>query len=63
MVKNDITSKDGFCDKSDAEILNSLKIGFQVVTRGFKREALKKIDSAFALLRVAVNTWQRLIYR
>ncbi len=23
------TSKDSFCDKSDAEILNSLKIGFQ----------------------------------
>lgn len=43
------TSKDGFCDKSDAEILNSLKDWVSSCDVDFKREALKKIDSAFAL--------------
>lgn len=43
------TSKDGFCDKSDAEILNSLKDLVSRCDVDFKREALKKIDSAFAL--------------
>lgn len=43
------TSKDGFCDKSDAEILNSLKDWVSRCDVDFKREALKKIDSAFAL--------------
>ena len=44
-----ITSKDGWCDKSDAEILNSLKDWVSSCDVDFKREALKKIDSAFAL--------------
>lgn len=43
------TSKDGFCDKSDAEILNSLRGWVSRCDVSFKREALKKIDSAFAL--------------
>lgn len=43
------TSKDGFCDKSDAEILNSLRAWVSSCDVDFKREALKKIDSAFAL--------------
>lgn len=43
------TSKDGFCDKSDAEILNSLRDWVSSCDVDFKREALKKIDSAFAL--------------
>lgn len=43
------TSKDGFCDKSDTEILNSLKDWVLSCDVDFKREALKKIDSAFAL--------------
>lgn len=43
------TSKDGCCSKSDAEILNSLKDWVSSCDVDFKREALKKIDSAFAL--------------
>jgi hypothetical protein len=43
------TSKDGWCSKSDAEILNSLKDLVSSCDVDFKREALKKIDSAFAL--------------
>lgn len=44
------TSKYGWCDdKSDAEILNSLKDWVSSCDVDFKREALKKIDSAFAL--------------
>ncbi len=41
------TSKDGFCDRSDAEILNSLKDWVSSCDVDFKREA-EKIDSAFA---------------
>ncbi len=42
------TSKDLLCDKSDAEILNKPeRLGF--VVTWILREALKKIDSAFAL--------------
>lgn len=43
------TSKDGWCDKSDTQILNSLKDWVSSCDVDFKREALKKIDSAFAL--------------
>ena len=44
------TSKDGWCDKSDAEILNSLRDWvLRCDLKYSKREALKKIDSAFAL--------------
>ena len=43
------TSKDGWCEKSDAEILNSLRDWVSRCDVSFKREALKKIDSAFAL--------------
>lgn len=43
------TSKDGWCDKSDAEILDSLKEWVSRCDVSYKREALKKIDSAFAL--------------
>ncbi len=39
VVRMITTSKDGFCDKSDAEILNSLKDCLPDVD--FKREALK----------------------
>lgn len=49
VIKMITTSKDGFCDKSDAEILNSLKDWVSRCDVDFKREALKKIDSAFAL--------------
>lgn len=49
VIKMITTSKDGFCDKSDAEILNSLKDWVSRCDVSFKREALKKIDSAFAL--------------
>ena len=44
------TSKDGWCSKSDAEILNSLK-GWvsRCDVKYVKSDALKKIDSAFAL--------------
>ncbi len=41
------TSKDGFCDKSDAEIWTAWKIGF--ARRDFKREAWK-IDSCFCFV-------------
>ena len=43
------TSKDGWCEKSDAEILNSLRDWVSRCDVSYKREALKKIDSAFAL--------------
>lgn len=43
------TSKYGWCDKSDAEILESLKDWVSKCDVSSKREALKKIDSAFAL--------------
>ena len=43
------TSKYGCCDKSDAEILESLKDWVSKCDVSSKREALKKIDSAFAL--------------
>lgn len=49
VIKMITTSKDGFCDKSDAEILNSLSDWVSRCDVDFKREALKKIDSAFAL--------------
>lgn len=44
------TSKDGWCDKSNAEILNSLKDWVsRCDVKYVKSDALKKIDSAFAL--------------
>ena len=44
------TSKDGWCDKADAEILNSLKDWVsRCDVKYVKSDALKKIDSAFAL--------------
>lgn len=44
------TSKDGWCCKSDAEILNSLKDWVsRCDVKYVKSDALKKIDSAFAL--------------
>lgn len=43
------TSKDGWCNGSDAEILESLKDWVSKCDVSSKREALKKIDSAFAL--------------
>lgn len=44
------TSKDGWWDKSDAEILNSLKDWvLRCDVKYVKSDALKKIDSAFAL--------------
>lgn len=44
------TSKDGWCSKSDAEILNSLKDWVsRCDVKYVKSDALKKIDSAFAL--------------
>lgn len=43
------TSKYGWCKKSDAEILESLKDWVSKCDVSSKREALKKIDSAFAL--------------
>lgn len=44
------TSKDGWCDESDAEILNSLKDWVsRCDVKYVKSDALKKIDSAFAL--------------
>ena len=44
------TSKDGWCDKSDAEILDSLRDWvLRCDLKYSKREALKKIDCAFAL--------------
>lgn len=43
------TSKYGWCGKSDAEILESLKDWVSKCDVSSKREALKKIDSAFAL--------------
>lgn len=50
VIKMITTSKDGFCDKSDAEILNSLKDWVsRCDVKYVKSDALKKIDSAFAL--------------
>lgn len=43
------TSKYGWCDESDAEILENLKDWVSKCDVSSKREALKKIDSAFAL--------------
>ena len=44
------TSKDGWCEKSDTEILNSLKDWVsRCDVKYVKSDALKKIDSAFAL--------------
>ena len=44
------TSKDGWCGESDAEILNSLKDWVsRCDVKYVKSDALKKIDSAFAL--------------
>jgi hypothetical protein len=44
------TSKDGWCEKSDAEILNNLKDWVsRCDVKYVKSDALKKIDSAFAL--------------
>mgnify|MGYP006927147833 FL=1 len=44
------TSKDGWCNESDAEILNSLKDWVsRCDVKYVKSDALKKIDSAFAL--------------
>lgn len=44
------TSKDGWCAQSDAEILNSLKDWVsRCDVKYVKSDALKKIDSAFAL--------------
>ena len=44
------TSKDGWCSKSDAEILNSLRDWVsRCDVKYVKSDALKKIDSAFAL--------------
>lgn len=44
------TSKDGWCSKSDAEILNSLSDWVsRCDVKYVKSDALKKIDSAFAL--------------
>lgn len=44
------TSKDGWCNNSDAEILNSLKDWVsRCDVKYVKSDALKKIDSAFAL--------------
>lgn len=44
------TSKDGWCNMSDAEILNSLKDWVsRCDVKYVKSDALKKIDSAFAL--------------
>ena len=44
-----VTSKDGWCNRSDAEILNTLRDWVSSCDVDYKREALKKIDSAFAL--------------
>ncbi len=45
------TSKDGWCKKSDAEILNSLRDWvLRCDLKYSKREALKKIDSCFCFV-------------
>lgn len=50
VIKMITTSKDGWWDKSDAEILNSLKdFVSRCDVKYVKSDALKKIDSAFAL--------------
>ena len=50
VIKMITTSKDGWSDKSDAEILNSLKDWVsRCDVKYVKSDALKKIDSAFAL--------------
>lgn len=50
VIKMITTSKDGWCGKSDAEILNSLKDWVsRCDVKYVKSDALKKIDSAFAL--------------
>ena len=50
VIKMITTSKDGWCERSDAEILNSLKDWVsRCDVKYVKSDALKKIDSAFAL--------------
>lgn len=50
VIKMITTSKDGWCEKSDTEILNSLKDWvMKCDVKYVKSDALKKIDSAFAL--------------
>ena len=50
VIKMITTSKDGWCGKSDAEILNNLKDWVsRCDVKYVKSDALKKIDSAFAL--------------
>lgn len=50
VIKMITTSKDGWCNMSDAEILNSLKDWVsRCDVKYVKSDALKKIDSAFAL--------------
>lgn len=50
VIKMITTSKDGWCNKTDAEILNSLKDWVsRCDVKYVKSDALKKIDSAFAL--------------
>ncbi len=44
-----ITTSRTVCDKSDAEIFEQLKIGFQSCDVDFEREALKKVILLFAL--------------
>ena len=45
-----VTSKDGWCDKTDSEILESLKAWvMKCDVKYVKSDALKKIDSAFTL--------------
>lgn len=49
------TSKDGWCSKSDAEILDILRNWvLRCDLKYSKREALKKIDSAFEIGRAHV---------
>ncbi len=56
--QNDNNSKDSFATSRTFEILNSLKDWVSSCDVDFKRETLKKIDSAL-LCGVTVNTWQR----
>lgn len=50
VIKMITTSKDGWCSKSDAEILENLKDWVsRCDVKYVKSDALKKIDSAFAL--------------
>ncbi len=58
LVRMITNAKTASCDKSDAEILNSLKDWVSSCDVDFKREALKKIDSA--VFRWPSIAWQRL---